>query len=301
MTVQKKKWLSIADLLSCEGEGATIAMIGAPMAGGAVTPGACDQAPFEFRKALKRISTYDVETAQDLKSLIIHDAGDIDLKGLTPEESFDPIFKTFSALTTAYPLSILLGGNNAVTRPGVHALDPSLTSVGLITFDAHFDMRDTAHGLINGNPVQALLDDGLAGSHIAQIGIAPFANAAYMHETAKQEGVTVFTMADCRRDGIENVLRSAIETIGTRCDQIYVDFDIDVIERGLAPGAPGARPGGLSTDEFFKAARSIGACNKVRAVDLTEFDPSFDVSDISALVAGRWMAELLAGYQKRFD
>jgi formiminoglutamase len=37
----------------------------------------------------------------------------------------------------------------------------------------------------------------------------------------------------------------------------------------------------------------------VRAVDLAEFDPSLDSSDVSALTAGRWFCELLAGLQAR--
>ena len=37
----------------------------------------------------------------------------------------------------------------------------------------------------------------------------------------------------------------------------------------------------------------------MKLVDLTEFDPSLDVSDISALTAGRWVCEILAGYSGR--
>ena len=56
----------------------------------------------------------------------------------------------------------------------------ALEMIGLITLDAHFDMRDTAQGLGNGNPVRALREDGLPGKNIAQIGLAPFANSAAM-------------------------------------------------------------------------------------------------------------------------
>jgi formiminoglutamase len=37
----------------------------------------------------------------------------------------------------------------------------------------------------------------------------------------------------------------------------------------------------------------------VKLVDLTEFDPSLDVGEITALTAGRWVAEILAGFAKR--
>jgi formiminoglutamase len=50
---------------------------------------------------------------------------------------------------------------------------------------------------------------------------------------------------------------------------------------------------------FFEAARFLGAERKVKLVDLTEFDPSLDLGDITALTAGRWIAEILAGFARR--
>ena len=51
-------WRSIADLLAPEGE---VALLGAPMEAGSVTPGRCDLAPELVRRALRRISSYDLE------------------------------------------------------------------------------------------------------------------------------------------------------------------------------------------------------------------------------------------------
>ena len=51
--------------------------------------------------------------------------------------------------------------------------------------------------------------------------------------------------------------------------------------------------------EFFGFVRRLAAEPKVRAIDLTEWDPLLDPTDLSALVAGRWLAELLAGFETR--
>ena len=50
---------------------------------------------------------------------------------------------------------------------------------------------------------------------------------------------------------------------------------------------------------FFEAARRLAAEPRVRLVDLTEFDPSLDVGDVTALTAGRWVCEILAGFSMR--
>lgn len=93
---ENRGWLSIQSLLGANPE-AAIAVIGAPLGMESLNLGRCDLAPGVIRTALKRISVYDLETGIDL-----------------------------SALT------ILLGGNNAVTRGGVHGAEATLKRIGLL-------------------------------------------------------------------------------------------------------------------------------------------------------------------------
>jgi formiminoglutamase len=293
-----RTWFSAADLLTDDAS-APVALLGAPLGLGSISPGRCDLAPETVRAAMKRMSVYDLETETELSALRVFDAGDADVTKLEPAEAFAPIVEKLAPLTKAHQLTMLIGGNNAVTRPAVHALDSSLQSVGVLTLDAHFDLRDTDCGLLNGNPMQALLEDGLPGAHVAQIGLLPFANTKKAHEKAKAAGIYVATATACRAKGLAAIAANALERLASRCDAIHVDFDIDVIERDAMPGAPGARPGGVSAQDFFDATRLICAHPKVRCVDLTEFDPSIDVNATGALTAARWTCEVLAGFLKR--
>jgi len=185
-----------------------------------------------------------------------------------------------------------------VTRPGVLGLGLPLEKVGLITLDAHFDMRDTHEGLSNGNPVRALIQDGLPGANIAQVGLASFANSKAMHEDALAAGNLVVTMEEVRLNGIERAVEAALGHVSA-CEVIVVDCDIDVIDRSEFPGAPGARPGGMAVTDFFKAVRKLASEPRVRVIDLTEWDPPLDATDLSALTAARWLGECLAGYELR--
>ena len=287
-------WKSIADLIGSEGQ---IAILGAPMEAGSVTPGRCDLAPETVRRALRRFSTYDVERSSEL-FFAVRDLGDVPVQGMSPADGFEPIRDSAAAAVAEHRLTLLIGGNNAVTRPAAHALGLPLAKVGLITLDAHFDMRDTAEGPMNGNPVRCLLEDGMPGANICQIGLAPFANTARMHADARAAGIGVYTMANCLERGVLAVVNHALSRF-VHLEALIVDFDIDVIDRAFCPGAPGARPGGMPPAMFFAAARRLAAEPRVKLVDLTEFDPSLDVSDITALTAGRWVCELLAGFAGR--
>lgn len=297
---ENRRWVSVADLLGGFRD-AKIGLTGARLSEGSLTAGRCDLAPTAVREALRRISAYDVETGTDLSALRVFDAGDLDLGSLSPADAFGPIRDAVAAETGRRELTIVLGGNNAITRPAFRGLDSTLQTAGLLTLDAHFDLRDTDLGLNNGNPIQALLDDGLPGSHISQIGIAPFANTHKAHDKATRAGITVHTLAACRTNGFVALVSRELDRLSALCQRIYVDFDIDVIDRAQMPAAPGARPGGISATEFFAAARTIGATPNVRCVDLTEFDPSIDSGGLGVLTAARWFAELLAGFLSRED
>ena len=289
-------WPNLSDLLT-DARDAPVGLVGAPLGVGSVTPGGCDRAPGLLRTTLKRIGRYDVDTRRELASHIF-DHGDVAVGGLTIEEATKPIRDAVAECVATHALALLIGGNNAVTRPGVHGLGMPLERVGLITLDAHFDMRDLDDGLSNGNPVRALIEDGLPGKNIAQVGLAPFANSAAMHRDALAAGNCIVTQADVARDGIAAAIDQALDHVA-HCEAIFVDCDIGVIDRSQLPGAPGARPGGMAVSDFFHATRRLAGEAKVRVVDLTEWDPSLDPTDLSALTAARWVAECLAGFESR--
>jgi arginase family enzyme len=288
-------WPNLCDLIGRADEEAPVGLLGVPLAAGSVTPGATDQAPLMLRKMLKRIGRYDVETGRELATRIA-DRGDVELCGPTIEKATPKIRDAVAASIAAHKLTLLVGGNNAVTRPGVLALGGELSEIGLITLDAHFDMRDLDDGLSNGNPVRALIEDGLPGANIAQVGLASFANSAKMHEDAIEAGNLVVTINDVRQNGIAHALDRALDHVA-HCDALVIDCDIDVVDRSQFPAAPGARPGGMAVHDFFYAVRRLASDARVRVIDLTEWDPALDSTDLSALTAARWVAECLAGFE----
>ena len=290
-------WPNPSELIVPPAGSAPVGLLGVPLAAGSVTPGACDQAPGLLRRTLQRIGRYDVETGRELATQVA-DRGDVEIAGLSIEDATPRIRDAIAASAEAHALTLLVGGNNAITRPAVLALDSELDDVGLITLDAHFDMRDLDHGLRNGNPVRALLADGLPGANIAQVGLAAFANSQTMHEDAVEAGNLVITMGDIRRDGIAHAIALALDHVA-HCDALVIDCDIDVVDRSQFPAAPGARPGGMAVHDFFYAVRRLASDPRTHVIDLVEWDPPLDPSDLSALTAARWAAECLAGYEMR--
>jgi len=169
-----------------------------------------------------------------------------------------------------------------------------LASWGLFTLDAHHDVRPYAPGVPgNGSPVRALVDAGLRGANVVQVGIAGFSNVPEHRRWCEEIGVTI------RGPASLSEVPDLLDALASRCDSIYVDIDIDVLDRAFAPGSPGARPGGVTPRELFDAAFAAGAHQAVRAIDIVEVDPEADVGATTVFAAAICLLNVAAGFTTR--
>ena len=290
------EWLAGLHAVDARGK---LAVLGVPAATGSITPGRCDLAPAAVREALYRFSTYDLETGDDVESVAACDLGDLPVGKMSVADAFQPVADRVRSAADGADALILRGGDNSITRPGVHGLGLELDKCGLLTLDAHLDLRDLAGGLTNGNPVRALLRDGLPGRNIVQVGLQPFANSRQYHQIALDAGMTVISSGECRRSGIDTVVERALAQLAQHCDAIYVDFDIDVLDRAFAPACPGARPGGITPAELRSAARLCGEHRKVRIADLVEVDPECDVARVTVYATCMCLLGFASGVARR--
>jgi formiminoglutamase len=277
-----------------------LAVLGAPLHLGSITPGRADLAPAAIRSALQRFSTYDLEFNRDLSRIAAIDLGDLPLTHTTPADALGPLAAGVRDAGAKSNALVLLGGDNSITRPALHGMCADLSRAGLLTLDAHLDLRDLNAGLTNGNPVRALLADGLPGTQIVQIGIQPFANSRKYLNVAREAGIKVTSTAEVRAMGIETAVSEALDRLDQDVEAIYVDLDLDVLDRAFAPATPGSRPGGLTPAEIRTAVRLCGSHAKVRVLDLVEIDPTKDVADATLFAAALALLSFASGLLGRF-
>jgi formiminoglutamase len=274
---------------------ANIALIGVPVHKSSITPNSCHLAPKAIRTALSRYSTFAGSKEIDLRELQITDLGDI--TGADSAAGKKVIAKKVSGLLDKYELLIALGGDNSITYTVANGLFPDLSKVGLITLDAHHDLRD---GNSNGSPVWRLIQAGLAGKNIVQIGISDFANSKEYSDRAKEYGITVITRDQMRNKSMKDVMKIAFNSLNRSIEDIYVDIDVDVADRSVAPACPASVPGGISADELRQAAFLLGKNYKVKAIDITEIDPKQDTKDERTVrLAALLVLEIAAGFKAR--
>lgn len=251
-------WPRAGDWPAPGGERADVALIGIPTSRRSLSPSNAHETPAAVREALRR---YSLDT-----HLTVVDAGDI------PDPDADESRATAAVAALDAGLVIALGGDNSATVPVALGRGAG----GLVTLDAHHDLRD---GVSNGSPVRVLIEQGVEGRHVVQLGIEPLANSRAYAQRADDLGITVITRDDLREFDIVEAMTRAIDRAAKAGGGVHVDLDVDVCDRAVTPACPASVPGGISAYELRLAARAAGAHPAVTSIDLVEVDATADSAD----------------------
>ena len=271
------------------------ALIGIPAHKSSLSPTSANLTPGAIREALARYSTFAGSTKTDLTKLAMVDLGDVTEPDFADGEA--KVAAAVENLLANHKLVMALGGDNSITYSVARGLWKDLSNVGVITFDAHHDLRD---GQSNGSPIWRLIQAGLPGKNIVQIGISDFANSAAYSKRAEDNGITVIDRAMMRSQSIEKIVTDALAIAGANGREIYVDVDVDVCDRSVAPACPASVPGGITADEIRNAVRLVAKDSRVRAIDITEIDAALDTPDQRTIrLAALLVLEAAAGVASR--
>lgn len=288
-------WPRAATWLQSNSSSADISVYGVPAHKTSISKTGAHKTPAAIRKALLRYSTYNATRRLDIATLKVSDLGDVRSPDSLEGEQRTSAMASVAAKSR---LAVALGGDNSITfavARGVFGTD--LSNAGLITLDAHHDLRD---GISNGSPVRRLIEAGLSPKRIVQIGIADFSNSPAYAQRAQDLGIRVIARSELRRRSVEDIWAEAISIAGVGSAGVHVDFDVDVCDRAVVPGCPAAAPGGISADELRQFAYLAGWSQLVKSIDITEVDATADAPDgrtvrLAALV----LLEAAAGLASR--
>lgn len=286
------------------GERAALALLGVPAWRTSLSPTGAHATPAAVREALQRYSATlmpdrrDSDTAapRELDGLRVVDGGDI----VEPDgpEGEARTRAAVAGLRDRAEAVLAIGGDNSVTvATALGAWGDDLGTAGLITLDAHYDLRD---GVSNGSPVRRLVEAGLDPRRIVQIGIADFANSAAYARRAQELGITVIHRDELHERRPAEIIAEAIEIAGAADGPVHLDIDVDVCDRAVVPACPASAPGGLQAWELRALVRAAASDPRVTSVDLAEVDATADAPDGRTVrLAALCVLEVLAGIDAR--
>ncbi|MBB3191767.1 formimidoylglutamase [Halomonas cerina] len=224
-----------------------------------------------------------------------HDAGDVTCEGDALEDAQAELADRLAPLLDAGHLPIVLGGGHEVAYASWSGLARHLERgaepprVGIINFDAHFDLRDPAQVRSSGTPFAQIAERCQARGwpfRYACLGVSRAANTRALFQRA--EALDVLVREDREFDPLRlDAIRRDVGRFVAACDHLYLTIDLDVLPAAEAPGVSAPAPRGVSLALLEPLLEVIRDSGKLRLADLAELNPRFDVDARTAKVAAR--------------
>lgn len=242
--------------------------------------------PLALRKALANLAWHRLAPA--------YDAGDVCCEDGDLETAQARLAHNVCALLDAGHLPLVLGGGHEVAFGSWSGLAEHLGGqaqprVGIVNFDAHFDLRDPAHVHSSGTPFAQIAEQSAARGwpfRYACLGVSRASNTRALFARAAELNVLVREDHEIRESTLD-AIGAELDAFAADCDALYLTIDIDVLPACEAPGvsAPAAR--GVRLELLEPLLERLKASGKLRLIDFAELNPEYDIDNRTAKAAAR--------------
>jgi agmatinase len=184
-------------------------------------------------------------------------------------------------------LPAVVGGDHAITFPVVRGLS-KFAPLNIVHFDAHLDYtHDVQDALFtHASPIRRCRELEFVG-HITSVGIRSARRIPY--EEAMRDGSLIITGSRFRELGPQ-----AVVDLIPEAENLYITFDVDVLDPSQAPGTGTPETGGMFYQEARECLLALLARSNLVAFDIVEVAPPYDSSELTVQVAAQLMQDILA-------
>jgi len=238
--------------------------------------------PQEIRKELGKSESI-------FRSKKVFDFGDVLCPNGDMEGSQNEFSEIINKLIKKKYLTIGIGGGHDLAYghfSGIKKTFNNHEKIGIINFDAHFDLRTPLNETNSGTPFFQILNKwGKAVNYFA-IGIQKSSNSDILYKTASKFNVNYISAEDSTTNNFK-VVKNKIDSFIKKCDLIYISVDLDGFSSSFAPGVSAPGVSGFSKSFFNLAFKHIFKTGKVIAIDIVELNPKYDENSITAKLAAQ--------------
>ncbi|WP_270088515.1 formimidoylglutamase [Sphingobacterium sp. SYP-B4668] len=197
---------------------------------------------------------------------------------------------------------IVLGGGHEVTYGHFQGIDRCFgadRTIGIINFDAHFDLRAPQGGTSTSGTgfyeIAQDLDSKDCEMAYLAIGIQQISNTKLLFNTATELGVEYILADELRMKNDITEHLGKIDNFIQRCDVVYLTVDLDVFAAAYAPGVSATAFCGIVPDDvFFQMFYRILHSGKLISLDIAELNPLYDVDSRTAKLGADLVFRLLS-------
>lgn len=251
--------------------------------------------PAAFRKASANLPVhFNEQTA-------IYDLGDICCTDGNLEKAQHELAKLVTSALHKGLTPLLIGGGHEIAYGHYCGINDAINpekSVGIINFDAHFDLREKGSaGFSSGTGFLQIANDCMQSGktfNYLPVGIQKNGNTQALFLTAEKLGVAHIPAALFASKGQEEVL-AKIKVFIDSVDHVYLTICMDVFSAAFSPGVSAPAFTGIYPDHFFfSCLELIMTSGKLISMDIAELNPVYDEADRTAKLTAAIAFQLLS-------
>lgn len=274
------------------------AIYGVPFDGGVTYRPGTRFGPRAIRDASQYVKPYSIEFDVDVtERLSLADAGDAPVRIHHCKENLEAVTAYARELGEAGHTRLLaVGGDHSIAYANIRATwerrGRPAGGLAIVHFDSHLDTMDETLGERWGHasPFIRAIEDGLINpARMMSIGIKGPLNTRDDLAYARQQGITILTYEQWRREG-NGPLQAFVRQLGST--EAYLSFDIDCVDPAYAPGTGTPSVGGFTSAEILGALRALRGL-RLAGADVVEVLPALDHAGNTALLAAHVLFEIL--------
>ncbi|STX29554.1 formimidoylglutamase [Legionella beliardensis] len=230
----------------------------------------------------------------------LYDLGNIACKQQDLEEAQHQFADIIRQCHEHHCKTIALGGGHEIAWGHFLGLTNHYPKLGVINFDAHFDLRPTnqANQSTSGTPfyqIQRYCASKNRPFNYCCLGIQPHANTESLFKLAKDYNVSFLTAQQMNELGLKQQIKFIKEFISKQ-EAIYLSICLDTFAEAFAPGVSAPQALGLLPGQAVPLLQYIIQTGKVVSIDIAELSPPLDQGQKTARLAAMLIAELLESY-----
>ena len=231
---------------------------------------------------------FDIDAVDELlRGVTMADCGNVPIVPSEVVGNFDRITRAVEQVVERGALPVAVGGDHAITFPVVRGLS-KFAPLNIVHFDAHLDYTHNVQDSLytHASPIRRCRELGFVG-HITSVGIRSARRIPY--EEAIRDGSLIISGTQFRELGPE-----AVAELIPPAENLYITFDVDVLDPSQAPGTGTPETGGLFYQESRDCLLALLKRSNLVAFDIVEVAPPYDSSELTVQVAARLMQDILA-------
>ena len=241
-----------------------------------------------YGKQIDAEGFFDIDAGNELlRGITMADCGNITTVPSDVLKNFDKLTKVVERVVQRGSFPVVVGGDHSSTFPVVRALG-EFAPLNIVHFDAHLDYSHDYQGVMysHGSPIRRCRELPFV-NHITSVGIRTARRKPY--EESQQHGSLIITTHQFRQLGPLGVAEQI-----PGAENLYITFDIDVMDPSQAPGTGTPEIGGLFYQEVQACLTALIQKNNLIGFDLVEVAPPYDSSELTSQLGARLIIDMLA-------